>query len=43
MKKIIDNEEFRNDIANNATHVRDKYSVSNIMQKWNNILDIKYL
>ncbi len=39
MKKIIDNEEFRNDIGNNAIRMRDKFSVSNIMQKWNNILD----
>lgn len=39
MKKMIDDEEFRNDIANNSINMRDKYSVSNIMQKWNNILD----
>ena len=39
LNKMIDNEEFRNDIGNNAIHVREKYSVRNIMQKWDDILD----
>jgi len=40
MDKIISNQEFRRKIANNSILLRDKYSLSNIIQKWNNILDV---
>ena len=39
MKKMINNEEFRTNIANNSILLRDKYTVSNIMKKWDNVLD----
>jgi len=40
INKIISNEKLRNKIANNSIILRDKYSVSNIMKKWDSILDI---
>jgi len=40
INKMISNEKFRSNIANNSILLRDKYSVSNIMQKWDNILDL---
>ena len=40
MKKMINNVEFRTTIANNSILLRDKYSVSNIMQKWDNVLGL---
>ena len=39
MEKFIKNKNFRNKIARNAITVRDKYSVNNIMQKWDQVLD----
>ena len=38
--KMINNEKFRNNIANNSIFLRDKYSVDNIMQKWDNVLNL---
>ena len=38
--KIIVNQEFRQNLAKNSILLREKYSISNIIQKWNNILDI---
>ena len=40
INKMISNEKFRSNIANNSILLRDKYSVSNIMQKWDNVLDV---
>jgi glycosyltransferase involved in cell wall biosynthesis len=40
MNKMISNEKFRSNIANNSILLRDKYSVSNIVQEWNNVLDV---
>ena len=40
INKMISNKKFRSDIANNSILLRDKYSVNNIMQKWDNILDL---
>ena len=40
INKMISNEKFRSNIANNSIFLRDKYSVSNIMQKWDNVLDM---
>ena len=40
MDKIISNQEFRSKIANNSILLRDKYSVGNIIKKWNNVLDV---
>ena len=40
MDKIISNKELRSNIVNNSILLRDKYSVSNIIQKWDNALDI---
>jgi glycosyltransferase involved in cell wall biosynthesis len=40
MNKIISNEKFRSNIANDSILLRDKYSVSNIIQKWNKVLDV---
>jgi glycosyltransferase involved in cell wall biosynthesis len=39
IKKAIVDEPFRIKISNNSAHIRDKYSVGSIMQKWNNVLD----
>ena len=39
IKKMISNEKFRSEIAHNAIVMRDKNSISNIMQKWDNILN----
>ena len=39
IKKVIIDEPFRIKISNNSAHIRDKYSVGSIMQKWNNVLD----
>ena len=39
MDKIIINQAFRSKIGNNAMLLREKYSVINIIKKWNNILD----
>ena len=38
INKMITNEKFRSNMANNSILLRDKYSVSNIMQKWDNVL-----
>ena len=38
--KIIVNQELRLNLAKNSILLRKKYSISNIIQKWNNILDI---
>jgi len=38
--KFISNEDFRSSIANNSILLRDKYSVGNIIQKWNDVIDI---
>ena len=40
INKMISNEKLRSNIANNSILLRDKYSVSNIMQKWDNVLDL---
>tara|TARA_Y100000591_G_C21854278_1_gene713971 strand:- start:10671 stop:11783 length:1113 start_codon:yes stop_codon:yes gene_type:complete len=40
INKMISNEEFRSNIANNSIFLRNKYSVSNIMKKWDNVLDL---
>ena len=40
MDKIISDNEFARTISDNSILVRDKYSISNIMQEWNDILDI---
>ena len=40
MNKIISNEEFRSSIGNNALLLRDKFSIYNIIKKWDNVLDI---
>jgi GalNAc-alpha-(1->4)-GalNAc-alpha-(1->3)-diNAcBac-PP-undecaprenol alpha-1,4-N-acetyl-D-galactosaminyltransferase len=40
MDKIISDKKFRSNIANNSILSRDKYSVSNIIQKWDNVLDM---
>ena len=40
IEKMISNEKFRSNSANNSILLRDKYSVSNIMQKWDNVLDV---
>jgi glycosyltransferase involved in cell wall biosynthesis len=39
IKRAIIDEPFRIKISNNSAHIRDKYSVGSIMQKWNNVLD----
>jgi len=36
---MISNEKFRGEIAHNAIVMRDKNSISNIMKKWNNVLN----
>jgi len=41
MQSLIADESFRRKMANNSAHIRDKYSVDTIMQKWNNVLDIR--
>jgi len=41
INKFISDEEFRRSIANNSILLRDKYSVGNIIQKWNDVLDIQ--
>lgn len=38
--KMISNEKFRSDISINSILLRDKYSVTNIMQKWDIVLDL---
>ena len=38
--KIIVNQELRLNLSKNSILLRKKYSISNIIQKWNNILDI---
>lgn len=38
MDRIISDQVFRSKIANNSLLSREKYSISNIVQKWNNIL-----
>ena len=38
--KIIVDQELRLNLAKNSILLRKKYSISNIIQKWNNILDI---
>ena len=38
--KIIANQELRYNLAKNSILLREKYSINNIIQKWNNILDI---
>ena len=40
INKMISNEKFRSNMANNSILLRDKYSVSNIMQKWDNVLGL---
>ena len=40
MNIIISNKKFRRKIANNSILLREKYSVNNIIQIWNNILNI---
>ena len=39
MKRIIVDEPFRTKLARNSAKIRDIYSVENVMQKWNNVLD----
>jgi GalNAc-alpha-(1->4)-GalNAc-alpha-(1->3)-diNAcBac-PP-undecaprenol alpha-1,4-N-acetyl-D-galactosaminyltransferase len=39
MNQIISNQEFRKKIAYNSVLLREKYSVSNVIKKWNKILD----
>ena len=41
MQSLITDESFRRKMANNSAHIKDKYSVETIMQKWNNVLDIR--
>tara|TARA_B100000575_G_C23137754_1_gene661370 strand:- start:62 stop:1174 length:1113 start_codon:yes stop_codon:yes gene_type:complete len=38
--KIITNQQLSRKIAKNSILLREKYSISNIIQKWNNILDV---
>jgi len=40
LENIILNEHCRNNIANNAKLIRDRYSIETIMKRWNKILDI---
>ena len=40
LNMMIKDEELRRNIGINAILLRDKYSVSNIMQNWDNVLDI---
>ena len=40
INKMISNEKFRSNIADNSILLRNKYSVSNIMKKWDNVLDL---
>ena len=39
IKKMISNRKLRSEIAHNAIAIRDKNSISNIMLKWDNILN----
>lgn len=39
--QVLSNQEFRHKIAYNSMLSREKYSVTNIVKKWNNILDDK--
>ena len=40
MNEMLSNEELRINISKNSILLREKYSVSNIMKKWNNLLDL---
>lgn len=40
MNRMLSNEELRTNISKNSILLREKYSVSNIMKKWNNLLDL---
>jgi len=40
ISEMISNEKLRSNIANNSILLRDKYSVGNIMQKWDNVLGL---
>ena len=40
MNKMLSNEKLRTNISRNSILLREKYSVSNIMKKWNNLLDL---
>ena len=40
LNKMINDEKLRSNIANNSIALRDKYSVSNIMKKWDNVLGL---
>jgi GalNAc-alpha-(1->4)-GalNAc-alpha-(1->3)-diNAcBac-PP-undecaprenol alpha-1,4-N-acetyl-D-galactosaminyltransferase len=40
MNKMLGNEELRINISKNSILLREKYSVSNIMKEWNNLLDL---
>jgi glycosyltransferase involved in cell wall biosynthesis len=40
MNKIISNQEFRDKIANNSILLRERYTIRNIIKKWNKVLDI---
>ncbi len=40
LEKMISDEFYRNKIADNAIHIKDKYSIESIMKRWNKILDV---
>ena len=40
MNKMLRDEKFRSNIANNSITLRDKYSVRKIMQKWDDIIEL---
>lgn len=40
ISKLINNEKLRRDIANNSIELREKYSVSNIMDEWDRALGL---
>ncbi len=40
LNKMISNEKFRNEVAHNSKLLRDRYSVRNIMQEWDEVLDL---
>ena len=40
LKRLIEDENYRNEISVNSILLREKFSVSNIMEKWDHILDL---
>mgnify|MGYP006097100957 CR=1 FL=1 len=39
LNKLIPNEELRSEFTRNSILLRDKYSISSVMQKWDNVLN----